>query len=569
MKKLSVLLFTLFCSYFSQAAVAPITGTTDVCEGSSTTLSDVTTGGSWSCAATAASVDPVTGVVTGITAGTAEITYTVGTEFATTVVTVFPSPAPISGIYFVCPGATTTLTGALPGTWSSSNTSVATIDATTGTATGVAAGTTDITLTSAAGCTAMTKVIVYPIIAPITGTLSFCKGTTTLLSDIVTGGTWSSSNTAVATVADPGIVTGVQAGTAVISYIAANTCDIATKTVTVIPLADAGIITGTTNICTGSSATLSSTVVRGVWNSRDISIATVDAGGVVEGVSSGTTTISYTFRNGCGSNTTTTVVKVNPAPAGMKITTHPDPMLCSHSLFHNFGAKEPAPTGMRYTWTAVNATIYASKGQYCLVNFPDSGEATVILSVSELTTSCSGKDSLRFHISEHVAPDNSVIYSAPEFICSDNSADKYQWGYDDERTLDSTLLPGMTNQNYYDPAPDFTTRYFWVITNHNGCQQKTYFRAPLSTGNRVANNDLEISLYPNPADQLINFSINGVGHSDKIDVQLIDAVGKARKAISVVGNAGNMQLSGLTPGVYLVQFSRDGERIGQKVFIKR
>jgi hypothetical protein len=203
------------------------------------------------------------------------------------------------------------------------------------------------------------------------------------------------------------------------------------------------------------------------------------------------------------------------------------------------------------------------------VNFPVSGEATVILSASQTTTSCSSKDSIRFHVSEDVSPDNSVLYSVSEFVCTDNSADKYQWGYDDARTLDSTLFPGMINQNYYDPVPDFTTRYFWVITSHHGCLQKTYFTTPLSTGQSISNNDLEISLYPNPADQQINFSINAPGHSDKIDVQLIDAVGRARKAISVVGNTGNMHLDGLTPGMYLVLFSRDGERIGQRVFIKR
>jgi len=569
MKKLSVLLFTLFCSYFSHAAVAPITGITDVCEGATTTLSDATSGGSWSCAATGATVDPVTGVVTGITAGTAEITYTVGAEYATTVVTVNPSPAPISGIYFVCPGATTTLTGALPGTWSSSNTSVATIDATTGTATGVAAGTTDITLTSAAGCTAMAKVIVYPIIAPITGTLSICKGATTVLSDIVTGGTWSSSNTAVATVADPGIVTGVLAGTAVISYVAANTCDIATKTVTVIPLPDKVTITGITKVCLGSTTALSSAVAGGVWNSSNNTIAGVSTGGIVSAVSIGTATIYYTYKNSCGSNTATTIVTVDPAPAGVKISTHPDIALCRNSLFQNFGADVPAPTGMRYTWTAVNATIYAAKGQYSLVNFTASGEATVFLSASHLTTSCSSKDSIRLQINEGMASDNSILYYMPEFVCTDHTADKYQWGYDDIHTLDSTLLPGMVNQSYSDPDADFANRCYWVITTHNGCMQKAYFTTPLSTSRSISNNDLEISLYPNPAEQLINFTLNGIGHSDKIDVQLIDAVGRARKEISVVGNSGNMQLSGLTPGVYLVQFSRDGEKIGQRVFIKR
>ena len=57
--------------------VAPITGTLSVCVGATTTLSSTTTGGTWASLATGiATVDPSTGVVTGVAAGTATITYT-------------------------------------------------------------------------------------------------------------------------------------------------------------------------------------------------------------------------------------------------------------------------------------------------------------------------------------------------------------------------------------------------------------------------------------------------------------------------------------------------------------
>ena len=67
----------------------------------------------------------------------------------------------------------------------------------------------------------------------ITGTTTVLASHTTTLADAVTGGTWSSSNTAVATVGSgTGVVTGVAAGTATITYSLGGTCEVYT-TVTV------------------------------------------------------------------------------------------------------------------------------------------------------------------------------------------------------------------------------------------------------------------------------------------------------------------------------------------------
>ncbi len=58
----------------------------------------------------------------------------------------------------------------------------------------------------------------------ITGADSVCPGLSITLSNIATGGTWSSSNTAIATVSGAGLVTGVTAGSVTISYFASNFC---------------------------------------------------------------------------------------------------------------------------------------------------------------------------------------------------------------------------------------------------------------------------------------------------------------------------------------------------------
>ncbi|GAA4466805.1 hypothetical protein GCM10023093_21490 [Nemorincola caseinilytica] len=79
-------------------------------------------------------------------------------------------------------------------------------------------------------------VIPMPSPGTLSGPDSVCPTQTVTLTPSVTGGTWSSSNTAKATVSSAGGVTGVAAGTVTISYGVGNQCGTTyvTKTMTVI-----------------------------------------------------------------------------------------------------------------------------------------------------------------------------------------------------------------------------------------------------------------------------------------------------------------------------------------------
>jgi hypothetical protein len=149
----------------------------------------------------------------------------------------------------------------------------------------------------------------------ISGTSTVCVGSTITLSSATTGGTWSSSNTGVATVNSSGVVSGVASGNATISYTATGSLGTGTITrvVTVNPLPDAGTITGTATVTAGSTTTLSNATTGGAWSSSATGIATVGSTGIVTGVAAGTATISYTVTNSCGSAIATQVVIVNAA----------------------------------------------------------------------------------------------------------------------------------------------------------------------------------------------------------------------------------------------------------------
>ncbi len=291
-------------------ALPAISGTTGVCAASTTTLSNVTSGGTWSITGSAASVGAGSGTVTGITAGTGTITYSTGPGCSTTtVVTVYPLPAAIAGAGSVCEGAMITLSDATTGgAWSSISSAVS-VGAGSGIVTGLTAGSATITYSTLKGCIATMPVTVNVTPAAIGGAGSLCAGATAQLSDATGGGTWASSNTAKATVDGTGLVAGISTGTATITY-QLGSCAVNTPmTVTTNP----GPITGPDRMCAGETINLSDAVTGGNWSSANTTKATVDAGGNVIGVTAGIVSIIYSLGTGCTESTSISVY-LSPSP---------------------------------------------------------------------------------------------------------------------------------------------------------------------------------------------------------------------------------------------------------------
>ena len=297
---------------------AAITGNPDVCMGYTTSLADATTPGNWSSNNTSiASVNPSTGIVSGINTGTTQIIYTlVSTGCSTSITsTVNPIPAAITGITPVCSGgATITLFDTTPlGDWTTGNAAIATADAATGMITGVSTGTTPVTYTiTTTGCFITNNITVLPIPTPISGPTGVCEAGSTITLTDATPGTWSITPTSTASISTTGLVTGINAGAAVVTYTGTNNCFV-TYPVTVNPLPAA--LTGTFTVCQLATTTLSSTSGGGFWSSLNPFIATVGGSGDVWGVLGGNATIVYTLPTGCKTNAIVTVNNI-PAPIG-------------------------------------------------------------------------------------------------------------------------------------------------------------------------------------------------------------------------------------------------------------
>ncbi len=296
-----------------------ITGPTSVCMGATTTLGDLTGGGSWTSSdVVTAPVGSTSGIVSGNVVGTATITYTAAGCAVTAPMTVNPVPSPIIGSSVVCTAGVLPLTDITAGgTWSTSAAYVATVDP-TGNVTGVLPGATaTIYYTIANGCAASQIVSVVAAPSALAGSTSVCVSSTILLTDLVGGGTWSSSapGSASVPIGGPGTVSGVMPGSVTITYTIPGCPSPVTYNVTVNP--NPVPITGTTSLCDGIASNVYDLTYGGTWTTGDpsIALATPTPGGAVgtgtvTGVSLGTTNISYTLPTGCF---VIWAVTVNPA----------------------------------------------------------------------------------------------------------------------------------------------------------------------------------------------------------------------------------------------------------------
>ena len=275
-----------------------------------------TTDGTQLSASCQVNVTPV--MVTGITLNSTSATIYPGDDLQLTA-TVSPSNATNKAV-----------------TWRSSNTSVATVDA-TGKVSAIAVGSATITATATdgSGKSASCSITVAPILATSVTlnrtSASVNPGETvqlvaTVLPENATNKTvtWSSSNTTVATVDSNGKVTGKTTGSCTITC---TTADGSGKTATCAITVNAILATSVTlnqtsaSLYPGETVQLTATVLPSnatnkavTWRSSNTAVATVDSNGKVTAKATGTATITVTTADGSG-KTATCAITVNPVLA--------------------------------------------------------------------------------------------------------------------------------------------------------------------------------------------------------------------------------------------------------------
>lgn len=203
---------------------------------------------------------------------------------------------------------------------------------------------------SQAGCTGTPQTFTYTVNPnpTITGNNPICAGATLQLTGSGTAAAnnaWVSGTPANGTVSNTGLVTGVNAGNTTITYTNVNGCT-ATQAVTI----NANpTISGNTVICPNATSQLTGSGApagNNAWVSSNPGITSVSNTGLVNALSFGTSTITFTNNNGC--TATTTVNVTNPVAP----TFNPIAAVCSGGVINLPGS---STNNIQGTWTpAVN-----------------------------------------------------------------------------------------------------------------------------------------------------------------------------------------------------------------------
>ena len=282
-----------------------ISGTTTICNGSSTTLT-ASGGGSyrWDNNSTNAqrTVSPTT-----TTTYTVTVTNSSNCSASTSkVVTVNALPSPsISGTTTICNGTSTTLTASGGGTyrWDNNSTNAQrTVSPTTNT-------TYTVTVTNSSNCSASTSKVVTVNALPspsISGTTTICNGTSTTLT--ASGGgsyRWDNNSTSAQRTVSPTATT-----TYTVTVTNSSNCSASTSKVVTVNTLPSPSISGTTTICNGTSTTLTASgggTYR--WDNNSTS-----AQRTVSPTTTTTYTVTVTNSNNCSASTSK-VVTVNALPS--------------------------------------------------------------------------------------------------------------------------------------------------------------------------------------------------------------------------------------------------------------
>jgi uncharacterized protein YjdB len=365
----------------------------------------------WATSNASIAVVSSTGAVQGMSAGTATITATCEGVRGSASITV--TLVPVSSIT-VTPSNPTVIVGAvfqldatlrdasgdvLNGrtvTWSSDLPTVATVSA-LGMVTAVTVGTATITATSG-GVTGSTTVTVSPVpvasveVSPSSVTLVARQSTQLVvtardaLGNVLSGrtSTWSSSNTAVATVSATGVVTGVSPGAVTISASVDGVTGFSTVSILPVPVASitvtpnpASVVELQTVQLTATARDANGNILSGqsiAWASANTSVATVSPTGLVSGVAAGSTTIIASAPGaGTGGTTPTTSVpltvtyapvasvQVSPSSATIPV----GATVSFTATLFDANNRQLSPSGRTISWLSLKpsvATVNASTG---------------------------------------------------------------------------------------------------------------------------------------------------------------------------------------------------------------
>ena len=374
----------------------------------------------WSSSNTAIATVSDNGLVTAAAEGTTTITAKAGDKTATCTVTVSKKVIPVTSVSLnktslalteqetfqlsatVSPDNATDKTV----TWSTANAAIATVSE-NGLVTAVAEG--SATITAKAGDkTATCAVTVSKKVIPVTSvtlnktSLTLTEQETFQLSATVSPDdatdktvTWSSSNTAIATVSQDGLVSAIAVGSTTITATAGEKKATCTVTVSrkVVPATSITLDYVNIEMAKGKMVTLHATVLPEdatdkavTWKSSNTTVATVSNNGNVTAIKAGSATITASI----GGLSASCVVKVIIPVTSITLNITSKTLKENETLKLTATVKPTDATNPSVTWTTDNPSI-ATVDNIGTVTALSEGTAIITATAGEMTATCTIK----------------------------------------------------------------------------------------------------------------------------------------------------------------------------------
>ena len=415
---------------------------------------------------------------------------------------------------------------------------------------------------------AVTGITVSPTSATkVAGTTQQLTATITPSNATNKSVSWSSSNTAVATVNSSGLVTAVAAGSATITVTTTDQGKTATCafTVTAAPIVVTGVTVSPTSASLAIAATqqLTATVTPAnattktvSWSSSNTAVATVNASGLVTAVAAGSATVTVTTTD--QSKTATSAINVTGAGAGSVVYavnaggasfTATDGTVYEADKYFIGGSTYT--TGTSAIANTTDDVLYTSERYGNMAyEFPvTNGNYTVTLKFAEIYQSSAGRRQFDVAMEGVTVINNLDIFAV---VGANYTA------YD--VVNDVTVSDGKLNI-VFNSDIDKANISAILIKNDATLKSATLKSAPVAT-EKV----FQFKAYPNPASGFITLESDYTGDTQ---VVFTDITGKVVIASKYSGTFKEViSISKLTPGIYLIKTISGKDVDVKKILVK-
>lgn len=374
------------------------------------------------------------------------------------------------------------------------------------------------------------KVEVESVVMPsnIIGASFVCLNDTVHLYNSVAGGNWESFSGKVAISklnTNEAYVRGLSVGVDTVFYTISTACGSASvsKTFTINPLPDPGVLVGPDGVCLTDTIRILASVPGGIWAINN-SNATITSSGLVRGVIQGNASVIYTVSNAWCSLSGYKNISVDTFPQTATII-GPSTICVGEQQVY-------VADVIGGIWSVSSALSTVNDGAVVAVK-----EGLEFINYN-ITNAC-GTSYATLPVLIHAKPAQPVITLDKGYLAAPEGYRSYQWQVDG-RILSSALSDTL--------GIIFAGKYLVTVTNEFGCKSSsdtlTYDGCDPAT----------IKIYPNPAKAIVN-----IDWCRKLTIRLITADGKM---VFSTSSTDTINLSNLASGVYFLElYDYNGKKL--------